>query len=158
MLLATVIDCISELKRCKRTVNELMVQRKSAEPALAGQVVQLQTQLDQRDNTHRKNQQFKDHILDQLPPKLEIPYFNGDKLRWSEFWDTFEGTVDQNNNLSNTEKLSYLNSKLTGEAKQAVSGIYCSNENYEVTKVLLKEIFGRSQSVTNSHYTQLINM
>ena len=84
MLLATAIDCISELKRCKRTVNELMVQIKSAEPALAGQVVQLQTQLDQRDNTHRKNQQFKDHILDQLPPKLEIPYFNGDKLRWSE--------------------------------------------------------------------------
>ena len=30
--------------------------------------------------------------------------------------------MDQNNNLSNIEKLSYLNSKLTGKAKQAVSG------------------------------------
>ena len=34
-------------------------------------------------------------------PKLEIPFFNGDKLRWSEFWDTFEATVDQNGHLSN---------------------------------------------------------
>ena len=55
--------------------------------------------------------------------KLEIPYLNGDRLRWSEFWDTFEATVDQNN-LSNIEKLSYLNSKLTEEATRAVSGIY----------------------------------
>ena len=70
----------------------------------------------------------------------------------------FEATVDQNNNLSNIEKLSYLNSKLTGEAKQAVSGIYLSNENYELTKALLKERFWSSQSVVNSHCTQLINM
>ena len=33
-----------------------------------------------------------------------------------------------------------------------------SNENYEVTKTLLKERFGKTQSVVNSHYTQLINM
>ena len=91
-------------------------------------------------------------------PKLELPSFNGDKLKWSEFWDTLEATVDQNSNLSNIEKLSYLNSKQVGEAKQAISGIYLSNENYEVTKTLLKERFGSSQSVVNSHYTQLINM
>ena len=55
-------------------------------------------------------------------------------------------------------KLSYLNSKLTGEAKQAVSGILLSYENYEVTKTLQKERFGKTQSVVNLHYTQLINM
>ena len=42
--------------------------------------------------------------------------------------------MDQNSHLSNIEKLSYLNSKLTGEAKQAVSGIYLSNDNYDITK------------------------
>ena len=66
--------------------------------------------------------------------------------------------MDQNSHLSNIEKLSYLNSKLTGEAKQAVSGIHLSNDNYDITKTLLKERFGNSQSVVNSHYTQLINM
>ena len=47
--------------------------------------------------------------------------------------------MDQNSHLSNIEKLSYLNSKLTGEAKQAVSGIYLSNDNYDITKTLPKE-------------------
>ena len=161
-LVTTVIDCISELERRKRAVNELMVPRKSAEPALAEQVVQLQTQLEQlmieRQQSREGSAIQGSHQRSVNLPKLEIPYFNGDKLRWSEFWDTFDASVDQNNNLSNIEKLSYLNSKLTGEAKQAVPGIYLSNKNYEVTKALLKERFGSSQSVVNSHYTQLINM
>ena len=46
-LATTVIDCISELERRKRTGEELVVPRKSAEPALAEQVAQLQTQLEQ---------------------------------------------------------------------------------------------------------------
>ena len=91
-------------------------------------------------------------------PKLELPSFNGDKLKWSEFWDTFEATVDQTSSLSDVEKLTYLNSKLTGEAKHTVSGIQLSNENYEVTKTLLKDRFGSTQPVVNSHITHLINM
>ena len=66
--------------------------------------------------------------------------------------------MDKNYNLTNIQKLSYLNSKLTGEAKQAVSGILLSSENYEVTKTLLKERFGDSQSVVTLNYNQLINM
>lgn len=60
--------------------------------------------------------------------------------------------------ITNIQKLSYLNSKLAGEANQAVSGILLSNENYEVTKALLKEIFGESQFVVTLHYNQLINI
>ena len=117
----TVIDCISKLERRKRAVNKLIVPRKSAEPALAEQVVQLQTQLEQIMIERQQMQEGSaiqgSHRKSVNLPKLKIPYFNGDNLRWSEFWDTFEATVDQNNNLSNIEKLSYLNSKLTGEAK-----------------------------------------
>lgn len=65
-------------------------------------------------------------------PKLEIPVFNGDKMKWKEFCDTFESTIDQNTVLSDIEKLHYLNSKLSGEAKNAVTGIMRSNENYSV--------------------------
>ena len=59
-------------------------------------------------------------------------------MRWKEFWDTFEATVDNNQNLTDIEKLNYLNSKLMGEAKSAVSGIMLSNENYGVAVTLLK--------------------
>ena len=91
-------------------------------------------------------------------PILEIPTFSGDRLKWTEFWDTFEATVDKNSNISNIEKLNYLLSKLSGEAKHSVSGILLSNENYAVVVELLKERYGDSQTVINSHYVELINL
>ena len=49
-------------------------------------------------------------------PKLEIPSFSGEKLKWAEIWDSFEAAVHVNTSLSDVEKLNYLLSKLTGEA------------------------------------------
>ena len=49
-------------------------------------------------------------------------------------------------------------SKLTGEAKNSVSGIFLSNENYQVAVELLKEIYGDKQAVVTSHYTEMINL
>lgn len=91
-------------------------------------------------------------------PRLDMPTFNGDRMKWAEFWDTFETTIDKNDNLSDVEKLKYLNSKLLGEAKLAVSGIQLSNENYKVAVDLLKERFGDKQTVINAHYTELMNL
>ena len=90
-------------------------------------------------------------------PILEIPTFSGDRLKWTEFWDTFEASVDTNTNISDIEKLNYLLSKLSEEAKHSVSGILLSNENYNVVVDLLKERYGDSQTVINSHYV-LINL
>lgn len=91
-------------------------------------------------------------------PKLEIPSFNGDRLKWSEFWDSFSASVHKNTSLSDIEKLNYLMSKLTGEARQSVSGIFLSNENYSLVVELLKERYGDAQTVVNSHYVELINL
>ena len=129
---------------------------------LEDQVVQLQTQVQQL-ITDKQEQQVGQGSQGQSNrsvnlPKLEIPSFNGDALRWSEFWDYFEASVDKNRGLSGIEKLSYLNSKLTGEAKQAVSGILLSNQNYEVAKTILKDRFGKSKTIANSHFTQLMNL
>ena len=63
-------------------------------------------------------------------------------MRWKELWDTFEATIDHNPNLSDIEKLNYLNSKLIGDAKRGVSGILLSKENYRVAVEMLKERFG----------------
>ena len=51
-------------------------------------------------------------------------------------------TIDRNETVSGVEKLKSLNSKLTGEARQAISGILLSNENYNVATELLKLRFG----------------
>ena len=79
-------------------------------------------------------------------------------MRWSEFWDSFKATVNENTSITDIEKLNYLNSKLTGEGKRAISGLLLSNENYKVAVALLKERFGDIQSIINSHYVELVNL
>ena len=75
-----------------------------------------------------------------------------------QFLDSFEAAVHVNTSLSNMEKLNYLISKLTGEAENSVSGIFLSNENYQVAVELLKERYGDKQAVVTSHYTEMINL
>ncbi|MCG8034488.1 MAG: DUF1759 domain-containing protein [Candidatus Thiodiazotropha taylori] len=91
-------------------------------------------------------------------PKIDIASYSGDRLKWNEFWDSFECTVHINSNLSNIEKFSYLKSKLSGEAARAVSGLALSNENYAVAIATLRERFGNSQEVIDCHYNEMINL
>ena len=44
-------------------------------------------------------------------------------MKWTEFWDAFESTVHRKKNLANIEKMNYLRSKLSGDAKGAISGL-----------------------------------
>ena len=55
------------------------------------------------------------------PPQLDIPVFNGNVLKWQEFWDAFEATIDKGK-YSSVDKMNYLKSKLTKEALDAISG------------------------------------
>ena len=79
-------------------------------------------------------------------------------MKWPEFWNVFEVTIDQNSNLSNIEKFIYLKNSLTGDAKQALSGILISNENYKNAKTLLKEIFEDIELLKRTHFAGLINL
>ena len=61
-------------------------------------------------------------------------------------------------NVSRIEKFYYLQSKVTGEAKSAISGLSLSHENYDVAIDTIQERFGDTQSVVNKHYMELINI
>lgn len=43
-------------------------------------------------------------------PEIDIVSCSGDRLRWNEYWDSFDCTVHKNTDLSNIEKISYLQS------------------------------------------------
>ena len=90
-------------------------------------------------------------------PKLEMIQFDGDKIKWTKFWDTFDCAVHSNKKLSDVEKLTYLMSKLTGEAKKTISGLALSNGNYRVAVKLLQERFSRKQEIIDLHYSHLMN-
>ena len=49
-------------------------------------------------------------------PKLVMKTFSGDPLEWMTFKETFEATVDSNDNISDIEKFTYLSGeKFVGE-------------------------------------------
>ena len=52
----------------------------------------------------------------------------------------------------------YLKSRLAGQAKQAISGILVSNENYTVATTLLKDRFEDTQFSLYNHYMALTNL
>jgi len=89
-------------------------------------------------------------------PKLDLPSFSGDRLKWAEFWDCFDFTVHTNSNLSDVEKFSYLASKVDGDTKRAILGLSLTNDNYKIAIQFLKERFGEPQHVIDSHYTELM--
>lgn len=84
--------------------------------------------------------------------------FTSNKLKWYEFWDTFEVAVHLNEKLSGVEKFTYLRRKLVVEARNAISGLSLSNDNYNVAVGILKERFLEEQDLVHLHYRKLLNL
>ena len=55
-------------------------------------------------------------------PKLQLPNFDGNTLKWPEFWDVFESSVGKQN-IAKVSKFSYLKGALRETAFTAISGI-----------------------------------
>lgn len=94
-------------------------------------------------------------------PKLDLVSYNGDKLKWTEFWDLFEAAVHTNQSLTKIEKLNYLKSKVFRTANFAKSGLTLSHKNCDIANSILHFVKGRLgnvQSVVNKHYSDLINL
>ncbi|XP_060587756.1 uncharacterized protein LOC132743237 [Ruditapes philippinarum] len=71
----------------------------------------LEAQMRQQEKEKRKENEKLSSIK---LPKIDMISFNGDKTRWTEFWDSFENAVHNNKYISNVEKFNYLKGKLVG--------------------------------------------
>ena len=103
------------------------------------------------DDSHQARAQIK-------LPKLDLPKFNGDPIRWPEFWDQFESTIDQNRHLADVDELKYLRIYLSGKAEGVISGLATTNESYSTAIHLLKERFGHKSLIVNDHMRRLLNL
>jgi len=91
-------------------------------------------------------------------PKLEIPKFSGDTLKWLEFFELFECNVDKNSKLSDIEKFSYLRGLVEGKAANTISGLQLSSANYKTALNLLKTRFGSNSKILKAHVRELLNI
>ena len=91
-------------------------------------------------------------------PKMTIKTFHGDPLEWQTFWDSFSATIHENDELSNIQKMSYLNGILKDDAARAIAGLPMTSDNYIKATELLKERFGQKKVLINAHMESLINI
>ncbi|GBO26251.1 hypothetical protein AVEN_107522-1 [Araneus ventricosus] len=100
----------------------------------------------------------KDRGFNVKLPMLTAEKFTGNPQEWTEFWNSFETTIHENNVLSKVEKFSYLKMYLSGKALNVVSGFELSSENYDNCIKILKDRFGRKDVIVSSYMNKIINI
>ena len=88
-------------------------------------------------------------------PKIELPRFNGDVLKFNAFWQQFAACVDELD-IPTVTKFNYLSGVLRGDAKSALEGIPITEENYQTAKEILHQKFGRKELVVFAHVQELL--
>ena len=92
-------------------------------------------------------------------PKLELPTFSGNPLEWQEFWDRFQASIHNNDNISDIDRFSYLKKYLAGTAYSTISGLTLSNANYkEAIITLLEDRYGNPQVQITAHMESLLKI
>ena len=91
-------------------------------------------------------------------PKLEIPVFTGEPLKWQPFWDCFEAAINANSSLTGVQKLSYLCAQLKGEASRVIAGLALTNLNYHHSLSLLRDRHGQPHTIINPHIQALLEL
>ncbi|KAL7071678.1 hypothetical protein ACQ4LE_009226 [Meloidogyne hapla] len=98
-----------------------------------------------------------EQVLPPHLPRTRLPEFYGDSLRWPEFWQAFERTVDCLN-IDFGLKAHYLIQCLRGKAKRAVLGYRPIEEHYEPLKDALKRQFGNEKAIRDTLHAELISL
>nr|XP_022908846.1 uncharacterized protein LOC111420154 isoform X2 [Onthophagus taurus] len=63
-------------------------------------------------------------------PKIDLPTFDGKYANWAQFQDLFSTMVNDNEDLTDVERLQYLKMSLTGEPAQLLKNISVTGDNF----------------------------
>jgi len=108
-------------------------------------------------NSITKHENSDKNVSTKLP-KLSIPIFEGDILNWTGFYEIFSVNVDQNKQLTDIEKFSYLRSLVRGNAAYVINGFSLSSENYKNALDLLNKRYGNRNKILKAHVRELLSI
>uniref|UniRef100_A0A915EBG3 Uncharacterized protein n=1 Tax=Ditylenchus dipsaci TaxID=166011 RepID=A0A915EBG3_9BILA len=92
------------------------------------------------------------------PSTLEMKQFSGKKLEWTEFWEAFSLSVDSRADLTPIQKLTYLRSYVSGEAKTLIAGLSLEAHNFKLAVDLLRQEYGDKEAIVYELQKQLMNL
>ena len=82
-------------------------------------------------------------------PKLDLPCFTGDVLKFMTYWDQFKCTVHENQELSKVQKFTYLRSTLKESALHDIEGFEVTVTNYEHAVAAILHRFGQKKKLSH---------
>ena len=89
-------------------------------------------------------------------PKLEVPTFDGDILHWQSFWEQFCVAIHGRCDISDTQKLVYLQHSLKdGSTKSGIEGLSRSGEHYAVAVKCLESRSNRPHLIHQTHVRKI---
>ena len=91
-------------------------------------------------------------------PKISLPHFRGNLMKWTPFWDSFNSAVHLNDRLSEIDKFNYLRSLLEGAAYDAIAGLALTAVNYGEAIEILTKRFGNKQLIISKHMESLLHV
>ncbi|XP_066937038.1 uncharacterized protein [Clytia hemisphaerica] len=84
-------------------------------------------------------------------PKIELPTFKGDPLKWQGFWDQFKISIHENERKNDIDRFNFLKKYLTGEALDSIKGSFGSSIwTLDLLLTYLNEELRAQENCTNS--------
>lgn len=91
-------------------------------------------------------------------PNIQIPIFNGQFSEWNSFRDLFKTLVDDNGDLSDVQKFTYLKASLKSEPLNLIKDLQLTNTNYKVAFDILNKRYDDTLAIVNMHLSALIEV
>ena len=89
-------------------------------------------------------------------PKISLPQFCGNPMKWTSFWDSFNSAI--HTNQRSTSLIIFCKSLLEGSAYEAITGLALSATNYQEAVEILKKRFGNQHLIISKHMESLLSI
>ena len=92
-------------------------------------------------------------------PKIEVPTFDGDLLKWKSFWEQFSISIHNRTGVTNAENMVYLQNALEDHtAKHTIEGLTKSGEHCNEAVQCLKTRYDRPRMVHQTHVRRIVEV
>ncbi|KYN50168.1 hypothetical protein ALC62_01023 [Cyphomyrmex costatus] len=91
-------------------------------------------------------------------PQIPLPPFTGKIEEWETFRDRFHSLIIQNKELSNFSRMHFLASSLTGCAREVISDISITAENFDVAWKALGARYENKRRLIETHVATFYNL
>lgn len=95
--------------------------------------------------------------VNHLPP-IKLPPFDGNPDEWESFRDRFQSLISNNKELSDFSRMHFLVASVTGGAREALSGISVTAENFQIAWKALEGRYENKRRLIEIHVAALYNL